>query len=150
MSTVKRTTTDLIIVHSSATPPSMDIGVNQITRWHLDRGFDTIGYHVVIRRGGEIEYGRPFDVRGAHAKGFNSRSIGVCMIGGVNSDMEAELNFTEEQFSSLERVLAALQGLFTDTTVIGHRDLPATSTKCPGFDIISWWTNINMTKKGTV
>ena len=139
MSTVKRTTTDLIVVHSSATPPSMDIGVNQITRWHLDRGFDTIGYHIVIRRSGEIEYGRPLDVRGAHAKGFNWRSIGVCMIGGVNSNMEAENNFTDEQFRSLERVLTALQGLFPNTTVVGHKDLPATSTKCPSFGVTQWW-----------
>ncbi len=147
---IKRTTTDLIVVHSSATPPSMDIGVNEITRWHLDRGFDTIGYHVVIRRDGAIEYGRPLDVRGAHAKGFNHRSIGVCVVGGVDSDMEAELNFTEEQFSTLERVLTALHGLFPETTVIGHKDLPATNTKCPGFDVISWWTNIRMTRDGMV
>ena len=146
----KRTTTDLIVVHSSATPPKMDIGVEEIRRWHLDRGFTDIGYHVVIRRDGYIEYGRSLDIRGAHAKGFNSRSIGVCVVGGVDSNMEAELNFTEEQFSSLERVLTALQGLFPETTVIGHKDLPATRTKCPSFDVISWWTNIRMTRNGMV
>ncbi len=146
----KRTTTDLIVVHSSATPPDRDIGVEEINRWHLDRGFDMIGYHVVIRRDGTIEYGRPFDTRGAHAKGFNSRSIGVCVVGGVDSHMEAELNFTEEQFSALERVLTALQGLFPDAAVIGHKDLPATRTKCPGFDVVSWWNNIRMTRKGLV
>lgn len=148
MSTVKRTKTDLIVVHSSATPPDMDIGAYEISRWHKDRGFDDIGYHVVIRRDGEIEYGRPLDVRGAHAKGFNSRSIGVCVVGGVDSNMEAELNFTEEQFSSLDRVLTALQGLFLDTSVVGHKDLPATSTKCPSFDVIFWWNNINLIRKG--
>lgn len=148
--TTKRTKTDLIVVHSSATPPTMDIGVHEITRWHLDRGFNTIGYHVVIRRDGSLEYGRPLDVRGAHAKGFNSRSIGVCVVGGVDSNMEAELNFTEEQFSSLDRVLTALQGLFIGTTVVGHKDLPSTRTKCPGFDVISWWNNIRMIRDGMV
>lgn len=139
MNTVKRVKTDLIVVHSSATTSSMDIGVNEITRWHLDRGFTTIGYHVVIRRSGSIEYGRPLDVQGAHAKGFNHRSIGVCLVGGVNSNREAESNFTDEQFSSLERVLTALQGLFPHTTVVGHRDLPVSSTKCPSFPVMRWW-----------
>lgn len=147
---VKRTQTDLIVVHCAATTPDMYIGAEEIARWHTDRGFDTIGYHIVIRRGGAIEYGRPLDVRGAHAKGFNYRSIGVCLVGGVNSDMEAENNFTEEQFSTLERVLTALQGLFPDTTVVGHKDLPAVRKKCPSFDVISWWNNIRMTNDGMV
>lgn len=150
MSIVKRTSTNLIVVHSSATPPTMDIGVDKITEWHKARGFSTIGYHVVIRRHGEIEYGRPFDVRGAHVKGYNSYSIGVCVIGGVDSNMEAELNFTEEQFKSLERVLTALQGLFPDAEVVGHRDIPRTTTKCPGFDVASWWKKTKLVNKGLV
>lgn len=139
MTMKKRKTTDTIVVHSSATPPKMDIGVEEITRWHKEKGYDTIGYHVVIRRGGDLEFGRPLDVRGAHVKGHNWHTIGVCMIGGVDSGMEAEANFTDEQFSSLDRVLTALQGLFPDTMVVGHRDFAGTSTKCPSFDVSGWW-----------
>ena len=39
-----------IILHCSATRPTMDIGVEEITEWHKQRGFRTIGYHYVIRR----------------------------------------------------------------------------------------------------
>ena len=132
-----------IAVHCSATPPTMDIGVKEIRKWHVDKGWDDVGYHVIIRRNGEIEWGRSFGVRGAHVKGYNSVSLGVCLIGGVDSDMEAEDNFTDEQFSSLERVLTALQGLFPDTLVMGHRDIAYNITKCPSFDAQGWWENKN-------
>ena len=128
-----------LVVHSSATPPSMDIGAAEIAIWHREKGWTTIGYHVVIRRDGTIEYGRNFGTRGAHVRGYNNKSLGVCLIGGVDSHMEAEDNFRDEQFNSLERVLTALQGLFPESEVIGHRDLPSVRTKCPSFDVKSWW-----------
>lgn len=127
-----------IAIHCSATPPTMDIGAREIKRWHIDRGFRTIGYHVIIRRDGTIEYGRSFGVRGAHVKGYNSKSLGVCLIGGVDSDMEAEDNFTDEQFSSLDRVLTALQGLFPEAEVQGHRDFPNVHKACPSFNVKEW------------
>ena len=127
-----------IAVHSSATPPSVDIGIKTIRKWHLARGWDDVGYHVVIRRSGKVEYGRNFSTRGAHVWGFNRKSIGVCLVGGVDSNMEAENNFTDEQFKSLERVLTALQGLFPGSIVKGHRDFPRTDTECPSFDVTQW------------
>jgi len=139
--TKRKKTTDLIVVHSSATPPTMDIGAATIDEWHRERGFDMIGYHVVIRREGVIEYGRALDIQGAHVKGYNSRSIGVCVVGGVDSTMEEENNFTEEQFSTLERVLTALQGLFPEAVVVGHRDIAYNNTSCPSFDVQGWWEN---------
>ena len=47
-----------IIIHCSATKPSMDIGVKEINEWHLQRGWSGIGYHYVIRRNGDLETGR--------------------------------------------------------------------------------------------
>ena len=129
---------EYIAVHCSATPPSMDIGAREIRKWHKDRGWSDIGYHVVIRRNGKIEYGRSFGRIGAHVKGYNNKSIGVCLIGGVDSDMEAEDNFTEEQFKSLDVVLTALQGLFPEAVVQGHRDFPNVHKACPSFDVKKW------------
>ncbi len=129
---------EYIAIHCSATPPSMDIGAETIRKWHKDRGWNDIGYHVVIRRNGEVEYGRAFGVRGAHIRGFNSKSIGVCLIGGVDLDMEAEDNFTDEQFKTLDRVLTALQGLFPEAVVQGHRDFPNVHKACPSFDVKKW------------
>ena len=108
----------------------------------MDKGWDDVGYHVVIRRNGKVEWGRSFGVRGAHVKGYNSVSLGVCLIGGVDSDMEAEDNFTDEQFSALDNVLTALQGLFPEAEVQGHRDFPNVHKACPSFDVKKWLYNV--------
>ena len=65
---------DSIIIHCTASPDYMDIGVKEIDRWHKDRGWSQIGYHYVVRRNGEIERGRPIEQQGAHAKGANQTS----------------------------------------------------------------------------
>ena len=75
---------DRIVVHCSATTPTMDIGVGTIRGWHvLERGWSDVGYHFVITRDGEVQTGRPIERSGAHAKGFNKHSVGICYVGGL-------------------------------------------------------------------
>ena len=62
-----------------------------------DFGWEGIGYHKVILRSGKIENGRPEFWIGAHVKGKNKNSLGVCLIGTDK--------FTNEQFLSLKKVL---------------------------------------------
>ena len=48
-----RKKTEMIVVHCAATKPSMDIGASEIKKWHVDdNGWDDIGYHYIIKRGG--------------------------------------------------------------------------------------------------
>ena len=75
-----------IIVHCSATPEGKDYSVDTIRDWHLARGWRDIGYHFVIYRNGEIAEGRPIEQSGAHCKGENYCSIGICYIGGVEAE----------------------------------------------------------------
>ena len=128
-------------IHCSATPPTMDIGDKEIKEWHLEKGWSDIGYHVIIRRDGRIEYGRAFDVLGAHVKGFNSVSLGVCLIGGVDGEGTPRNNYTVRQYHTLERVLNALHLLFPDAVVRGHRDFPGVDKACPSFDVQRWCRN---------
>lgn len=71
-----------IIIHCAATPEGKDFTVQDIDRWHRQRGFKSIGYHFVIYRDGSIHKGRPLDQIGAHCTGHNANSIGICYIGG--------------------------------------------------------------------
>lgn len=71
-----------LILHCSATPEGKDFSTTDIDRWHKARGFKMIGYHYVIRLDGTIEQGRPLEMTGAHCKGHNAHSIGICYIGG--------------------------------------------------------------------
>ena len=130
-----------LVVHCAATKPQMDVGVEEIRRWHKDRGWSDVGYHYVIRRSGEVEKGRPDDVVGAHVAGHNARTIGVCLVGGIDEDGHPEPNFTPDQFNSLRELLVDLQKRYDvhDEGIVGHRDFPAVGKACPSFDVQRWW-----------
>lgn len=132
---------DYLVVHCSATPPSMDIGATEIRRWHRERGWFDIGYHVIVRRDGSTENGRPLDRPGAHARGFNHLSLGICLVGGVQEadKKTAENNFTTEQFAVLRTLLNDLRNEYPKALVVGHRDLPNVRKACPSFDVIEWY-----------
>ena len=76
---------------------------------------------------------------GAHARGFNHRSLGLCLVGGVGEDGKAENNFTDEQFFSLKHRIHLLRVDHPDAVILGHRDLPNVSKACPSFDAMAWW-----------
>lgn len=145
-----RQRTDFIVVHCSATNATMDIGVSEITRWHIQRGFDTVGYHYVIRRNGTLETGRPENVIGAHVKGHNANSIGICLAGGVNAQNKPENNFTAEQIATLKLLLNQLRERYPAARILGHRDLSPDKNgdgkitpneyikACPSFDVGQW------------
>ncbi|WP_299686087.1 N-acetylmuramoyl-L-alanine amidase [uncultured Vibrio sp.] len=113
-----------ITVHCSATPPDQDIGVAEIRRWHKERGWRDVGYHFVIHRNGDVAIGRPLSQTGAHVKGHNKGNIGVCIVGGCNSDLQPEDNFTLAQRKALFSLVSALQEQFliSDENVKGHKD----------------------------
>lgn len=130
-----------IIVHCSATAADMDIGVAQIRQWHLQKGWDDVGYHYVIRRNGQIETGRPEEIVGAHVQGYNSFSIGICLVGGVDADdkSKAEFNYTRAQMNALDTLLQAMEEKYPNASVRGHRDFPNVNKACPCFDVAAWW-----------
>lgn len=141
-----------IVVHCSATPPNMDIGAAEIDAMHRARKDMRckIGYHTVIRRNGAIEGGRPLNEHGAHVKGHNYESWGICMIGGVDKNGAPENNFTHEQFSSLRMVIKSYKVLAPQAKALGHRDLSPDINgdgvisrnewlkDCPCFDVREW------------
>lgn len=124
-----------IIVHCSATKPSMNIGVNEIRQWHLEKGWSDIGYHWVITRDGITEEGRPEEKSGAHAKGHNSDSIGICLVGGINETGKPDANFNVAQYLKLESLVDSIKRIYGDIEVLGHRDLPGVTKACPCFDV---------------
>lgn len=125
-----------IIIHCSATPPSMDIGVSKIREWHKARGWSDIGYHFVIRRDGRVQKGRALSRVGAHTKGHNGDSIGICLVGGVNEKGKPQANYTAEQWAELEELVAFLQNEHKIEVVHGHNRYAAKA--CPCFDVVAW------------
>ena len=73
-----------IVIHCSATRCDRDYTVEQLLRDHKARGFRTIGYHFYIRKNGAVTQHRKLLEVGAHARGFNRCSIGICHEGGLD------------------------------------------------------------------
>ncbi len=133
-----RTVTDAIFVHCSATQPSQDIGVDTIRMWHKQQGWLDVGYHFVIKRDGTVESGRPVDVVGSHVKDWNSRSVGVCLVGGIDANGKFEANFTPAQMSALRNKLNELMSQYPNAALMAHHSVAAKA--CPSFDVKRWWT----------
>lgn len=143
--TIERTKTDYIVIHCSATPPDMDIGVDTIRKWHVEGNkWKDVGYHAVIRRNGGVERGRWERIPGAHVEGYNSRSIAVCMVGGVDKDMKPEDNFTAAQWSALLDLISYWHGNYPNAKIVGHRELDS-GKACPSFDVQEWKKRVNIT-----
>ncbi len=120
----------LLVVHCSDSEDDENLNAIDIHKMHLSFGWDGIGYHKVITRSGKIENGRPEYWIGAHVRGKNDVSLGVCLIG--------KTSFTKKQFTSLERVLKKWKTLYPNAKIIGHKDIGNTNKTCPNFDVITW------------
>lgn len=119
---IKRNRTELIVLHHAA---AKSCTVQEVHKWHINRGWSGIGYHYFINKDGEIFRGRPEDTVGAHVTGHNSRSIGVCFEGDYTVQ-----TMPTAQLEAGKELVAYLRNKYKITKVKGHRDLMATS--CPG------------------
>ena len=120
----------LLIVHCSDTPDDIDINARHIHKMHLDFGWDGIGYHKVICRDGLVENGRPEYWIGAHVRGKNRSSLGVCLVG--------RNKFTKKQYNSLEKVLRQWKKNYPLSRIVGHSSSTETHKTCPNFDVYNW------------
>lgn len=146
----------LIVIHCAATPNGKPFTAKQIDEMHAARGFRRypaaiqafnpelphIGYHWFIRVDGLVESGRSPDEAGAHVKGYNADSLGICMAG---TDQ-----FGPAQWESLRELVAGLRAQYPAARICGHRDLSPDRNGdgkidktewvklCPGFDVAGW------------
>lgn len=114
---------NLAVIHCTATEEGINYVVADIRRWHLARGFSDIGYHFLIHLDGTIERGRPIEMPGAHAKGYNTKSIGICYVGGLNHDSEPADTRTVAQIHVLRAMVSVVRAMYPGIKVVGHRDL---------------------------
>jgi hypothetical protein len=112
------------VVHCTATPEGKPFDVKAIDRMHRQRGFNGIGYNRLILLDGTVQQGRPDDAVGAHVQGYNSISIGISYVGGVEKDGKTPKDTrTPEQKEALLRVLKELRQKYPHAKIVGHRDL---------------------------
>ena len=159
---------NLIVIHCSASPngkslfvgkagePGFKSPIQVIDGWHQKRGFHrsdvwrtqfnpsllAVGYHFVIYTNGASATGRHLDEIGAHVEGYNSRSVGVCMV-GIGK-------FTPQQWAALKTIVLSLRTKYPRARIVGHRALSPDLDHdgiverqewlktCPEFDVSKW------------
>jgi len=104
--------------HSSAT-------VLDIHRWHLENGWSESYYHFLVTKDGKVHRGRPENAIGAHLKGYNTRSLGICLQGNYDVEKVSEIGF-----KFLIELCQYLCDKYNISTIKDHRELKATN--CPG------------------
>jgi len=97
--------TKIIVHHTGGTDnyPLADTShhtVDVVRQWHLSKGWDDIGYHWFIEKDGATKQGRKEDLHGAHCKGHNVTSIGVCVAGNFDATLP-----TKAQEKALTKLL---------------------------------------------
>jgi N-acetyl-anhydromuramyl-L-alanine amidase AmpD len=126
-----------LVIHTVGVPG--DASAASIRRFHKapkpnGNGWKDIGYHYVIRKSGEVEWGRALHIAGAHLEGAND-TLGVCMSG--DGDSEAWTPAQREALFNLA-VMKCREHAWTENEVVGHREGPArfgakpTRKRCPG------------------
>lgn len=122
----------IIVIHCSATKENQDVSAETIDKWHADRGFKRsnptnnlkhIGYQYYIRKDGTVIKGREENEVGAHAKGYNSKSIGICYEGGLDNNGKPKDTRTEAQKRAINNLMDDICGRWDIMDIVGHRDL---------------------------
>ena len=115
-----------LVVHHTALP--LTDGPLQIQQLHMQqRGYADIGYHFIIGPDGTLYEGRRINIRGAHAQGYNTGTIGVVLQGNLNI-----INPTQEQLNTLAALTDYLRDTYGITHLAGHNDFNPDLTECPG------------------
>lgn len=112
-----------LVIHCSATRSDRSYSVEQLTRDHKSRGYRGAGYHYYIRRDGTLHSLRPETQPGAHVKGYNSCSLGICYEGGLDPAGKPADTRTDAQRRTLLSLLRSLRRKYPNAVILGHRDL---------------------------
>lgn len=73
-----RSKTEYIIIHTTESSSSTRESVD---KYHRSKGWNGIGYNILIERNGNVVIGRGENAIGAHTLNFNSKSIGISYSG---------------------------------------------------------------------
>lgn len=130
-----------IAIHCTATAQNTKIeNIQNYWRQHL--GWTTPGYHYIIKPSGEVVNLLPIDQVSNGVKGFNSQTINISYIGGVDANNKPIDNRTLAQKKALLQILKNLKKQFPKATIQGHKDFPNVKKACPSFDAKTEYQNI--------
>lgn len=132
---------DFIAVHCTAT--SQRATVESIQRyWREQLKWRSPGYHYIIKASGEIVNLLPESEPSNGVRGYNSRSVNICYVGGVDHANNPVDNRTEAQKGAMVFLLEQLRQEYPNAIIQGHRDFPKVAKACPCFDAKTEYQNL--------
>lgn len=131
-----------LVLHCTATPQNTTIE-SILNYWRRELGWKNPGYHFVIRPNGEVVELLPIEKIANGVAGYNSNSIHISYIGGIDAKGRGLDNRTEAQKASQIRLLKQFKAMFPKAEIKGHRDFPKVRKECPSFDVKTWLKTIN-------
>ena len=136
-----RKKTDKIILHCTATREGQNWTVEGIHKMDLNNGWSGIGYNFVIDLDGNVHEGRPLNAVGAHCPPYNSSSVGVVYVGGVDSTLKPKDTRTSAQKEALYELVYWLKNVYPDAQIHCHNEYA--NKACPSFKIEQFMKEYN-------
>lgn len=131
-----------IIIHCTATAQGLSFTAADVDRWHKAQGWNGIGYHFLVRLDGTVERGRSEHTPGAHCAGLNSISLGVCYVGGLDTDGRTPKDTrTPQQIAALRKLLQDLKKKYPRARIVSHHHFNRQKA-CPSFDATTEYKDI--------
>lgn len=118
-----------VFIHCSASDYPEHDSVEVVRQWHLNKGFDDIGYHFFIHKNGSISTGRSLEKTPAAQKGHNVATIAICVHG-----YKVE-NFSTAQFNALKSLSSQIHKAYYER-ISFHGHCEVASKACPTFNYI--------------
>lgn len=134
---------EYIVLHCTAGPQTQTVQ-SILNYWKRDLGWQSPGYHWLIKPDGEAVSLHPIEKPSNGVAGYNANSIHISYIGGVDKNGKAIDNRTDAQKQTQIRLLQELKKKFPAAKIQGHRDFPNTRKVCPSFDVKTWLSCIGM------
>ncbi|TDX86183.1 N-acetylmuramoyl-L-alanine amidase [Epilithonimonas xixisoli] len=131
-----------LVLHCTATPQTTTIESIK-DYWKRVLGWKNPGYHFMIKANGEIVNTFPIENIANGVAGYNTPSIHIAYIGGVDAKNNPLDNRTDAQKASQIKLLKELKLKFPTAIITGHRDFPKVNKACPSFDVKTWLKQIN-------
>jgi N-acetylmuramoyl-L-alanine amidase len=129
-----------LAIHCTATSQKAKVS-SIVNYWKNTLGWKNAGYHFIIEPSGNVVELLSIDKVSNGVRGFNSESINISYIGGIDANTKPTDNRTDEQIKSMIKLVKKYKELYPNIIIQGHRDFPNVKKDCPSFDVKKWLTS---------
>lgn len=126
-----------IVLHCTATHPHATVEAIQ-RYWRDNLKWKSPGYHYIISANGGVKQLADESAITNGVAGYNSASIHVSYIGGIDKAGKPEDTRTPEQIATMKKLVKSLKNKYPTAIIQGHRDFPRVAKACPSFDVKEW------------